>query len=69
MEPFKNLFNPVLVKNLGLAIHRSYSKFDNKSFLEQTGPELASLELKERVIFIANRLYSIDDENLDIMLT
>lgn len=58
MEPFKNLFNPLIAEKIAIAIKRSYPQFDTKSFLRDIGPMLASLELKERVAFLAMRLQS-----------
>ena len=58
MEPFKNLFNPTIAEKISIAIKRNYSQFNTKAFLHEIGTALEALELKERVSYISNRLYS-----------
>lgn len=57
MEPFKNLINVEVLNLIGLGIKKHYAKFDQTSFLKGADKELASLELKERVAFIAKKLH------------
>lgn len=56
MEPFKSMINEKVASQLTLAIARNYPKFNQKTFLKDIKLELSSLELKDRVIFLANKL-------------
>lgn len=56
MEPFKNMINDKVAKQISEAIIRNYPEFDKKRFLRNIDKELSSLELKDRVIFIAEKL-------------
>lgn len=56
MEPFKNMINEKVVSQTAKAIARNYPDFNQKKFLKDIASELAPLELKERVIFVAMRL-------------
>ncbi len=61
MEPFKNLFNKKIAEKIALAIsHNCFFEnvcFDKKSFLKNIEAELSPLELKQRVHFLAEKLY------------
>ena len=56
MEPFKNLINEKIALQTAKAIVRNYPEFNQKKFLKGIGKSLDVLELKDRVIFMANRL-------------
>lgn len=56
MEPFKNMINENVAKQTAMAIVRNYPEFDRKAFLKNIDKELAPLELKDRVIFLATKL-------------
>lgn len=56
MEPFKNMINEKVAQQTALAIARNYPDFNQKNFLKGMNDALLSLELKDRVIFLANRL-------------
>lgn len=56
MEPFKNMINEQVAQQTAKAIARNYPDFNQKNFLKGMGEALAHLELKDRVIFQANRL-------------
>lgn len=58
MEPFKNLFNQKSAELIADAIKRNHSSFDKKAFLKNIDKELSPLELKERVHFLAEKLYA-----------
>lgn len=58
MEPFKNLFNPITAEKIAISIKKNYSKFDTRSFLNEIESTLETLELKERVDFLARRIHS-----------
>lgn len=64
MEPFKNMINEKVAKQTALALVRNYPTFDQKSFLKNIASELAPLELKDRVIFLATKLNRYLPENL-----
>ena len=64
MEPFKNMINENVAKQTVLAIVRNYPEFDKKAFLKNIENELAPLELKDRVIYIAEKLNKFLPENL-----
>ena len=56
MEPFKNKLNEEAAKRIACAIKRGYPTFPEEKFLHNIAKELAPLELKERNIFLKNRL-------------
>ncbi|MBC7711806.1 MAG: DNA alkylation repair protein [Rhizobacter sp.] len=64
MEPFKNMINDKVAANLAAAIIRNYPEFDKKTFLKNIDKELAPLELKDRVIFLAVKLHGLMPANL-----
>ncbi len=64
MEPFKNMINENVAKQMAMAIVRNYPEFDKKAFLKNIAQELAPLELKDRVVFIAIKLNKFLPENL-----
>jgi 3-methyladenine DNA glycosylase AlkC len=68
MEPFKNLINEKVAVQMAQAIARSYPDFDQKAFVKKIAIELAPLELKGRVIFLANRLKEHLPENQKLAL-
>lgn len=47
-EPFKNLFNPLIIQTLGEHLHRHYSDFALRDFVRDACRGLACLELKQR---------------------
>lgn len=57
MEPFKNMISDTVAAKLADAISRNYKAFDKKSFLKGVARDLAPLELKDRVIFLAKKLH------------
>jgi 3-methyladenine DNA glycosylase AlkC len=63
MEPFKNMINEKVALQMAQAIARSYPKFDQKNFVKNIARDLAPLELKARVIFLALRLREYLPEN------
>lgn len=63
MEPFKNLFNKVVAEKIAHAIKRHYPDFNKSSFLKNIEAELAPLELKGRVVFLAEKLHHHLPEN------
>lgn len=56
MEPFKNRINSDVTAQIAEAILRNYPDFDRWAFLKNIQRELASLELKARVHFVAEKL-------------
>lgn len=56
MEPFKNMINEQAALQITKAIARNYSDFNQKKFMKGISHDLIKLELKDRVIFLANRL-------------
>lgn len=70
MEPFKNMINEAIAKQTAKAILRNYQSFDEKSFLKNIAKELASLELKERVILVAKKLkeHLPEDQKKSLMI-
>lgn len=56
MEPFKNLINEQVALQTAKAISRNYPDFKQKRFMKGIGEALSVLELKDRVVFLANRL-------------
>jgi 3-methyladenine DNA glycosylase AlkC len=64
MEPFKNMINTHVAARTYEAIARNFPEFDKKRFLKNIDKELAPLELKERVIHIANKLKILLPKNL-----
>ncbi len=56
MEPFKNLINEKVALQMAKAIIRNYPEFNQKKFLKGIEKPLEALELKDRVVFMANRL-------------
>lgn len=69
MEPFKNMINENVAKQITMAIVRNYPEFDKKSFLKNIDKELEPLELKDRVVFIATKINNFLPENLKKSLT
>lgn len=63
MEPFKNMINDKVAKQMAQAIARNYLSFDQKSFLKNITKELEPLELKGRVIFLATKLKELLPED------
>ncbi|MBY0413065.1 MAG: DNA alkylation repair protein [Bdellovibrionales bacterium] len=57
MEPFKNMISEQVAKDTALAISRNYPEFNQKNFLKGIKSALLPLELKDRVILIANKLH------------
>ncbi len=64
MEPFKNMINESVAKQIAQAIIRNYPDFDKKAFLKNCELELAPLELKDRVIFLTVKLNMYLPESL-----
>lgn len=64
MEPFKNKFNKKSASEIALALMRVYPSFDKKSFLKNIDQEISTLELKERVSFLAKRIKKFLPEDL-----
>lgn len=56
MEPFKNMINEEVALRMGKAIFRNCPEFNQEKFVKEIDSILSHLELKGRVIFIANRL-------------
>lgn len=56
MEPLKNLFSVQAAKQIAQAIHKSHTDFDSSRFLKGLERELAPLELKTRMLLLADRL-------------
>lgn len=56
MEPFKNMINEQVAQQTAKAIVRNYPDFNQKNFMKGMGDALSPLELKDRVIYLANRL-------------
>lgn len=57
MEPLKNLLSPAVSREIATAISRSYPSFNKRAFLKNIDDELDKLELKQRVVFIMQRLH------------
>jgi 3-methyladenine DNA glycosylase AlkC len=57
MEPLKNMFNKKAVTKISTEIKRCYPKFEDKKFKKDILLKLDSLELKERVELIADKLH------------
>jgi 3-methyladenine DNA glycosylase AlkC len=57
MEPFKNLINEKTAKGIELILQKNGIEIDRKKFLKACSSELHALELKARVIFIADLLH------------
>jgi len=47
-EPFKNLFNPKMIKLMAVHFKRAWGKFDDQTFIKEASHNLGSHELKER---------------------
>ena len=58
MEPFKNLINEKTAKGILLILNENGIEINKKRFLDTCSRELHALELKARVIFIADLLHS-----------
>ncbi len=56
MEPFKNIYNPQSLKKISSEIKKAYPAFKSPQFEKEVLKTLESLELKERVILIAENL-------------
>jgi 3-methyladenine DNA glycosylase AlkC len=52
-QPFKNYFNPALVRELAARVRAVYPAFKAETFVSQVEPQLQALELKGRVSLIA----------------
>lgn len=57
MEPFKNLINAKVGKQTARAILRNYPQFQSKQFLSGLEADLEPLELKARVVHLAQLLH------------
>lgn len=55
-EPFKNEYNPKMIAQMGGHLYRICPEFDKDSFVEAATHDLTKLELKERLIHIADAL-------------
>ncbi|MCK5041342.1 MAG: hypothetical protein KAR62_03575 [Sphingomonadales bacterium] len=55
-EPFKNFLGEKLISSMGLHLARSWSEFDEKTFIKDAANNLDALELKERSVQITNCL-------------
>lgn len=64
MEPFKNMINDKVALQTAKAISRNYPDFNQKNFMKGMSDALAPLELKDRVIFLANRLHEFLPKDL-----
>jgi 3-methyladenine DNA glycosylase AlkC len=58
MEPFKNLINPALVRSAAQRLHAVHPSFQRKSFEQRALKDLETLELKARVLQVAQALQS-----------
>ncbi len=56
MEPFKNLINATTVANAGLHLHRAWTGFDRKRFEALANHGLDALELKARMLHLADAM-------------
>lgn len=56
LEPFKELFNPVLVKTLAAHVKRRWKDFDDKAFVDAALKDFKNLEMKARANQIATAL-------------
>ena len=64
MEPFKNKFNPISIKELASSINKSHKTFDIKKFTSLASVNLGDLEMKDRAIQISNALeHTMDGTN------
>jgi 3-methyladenine DNA glycosylase AlkC len=58
MEPFKNLINPALVRSAAKRLHAVHPSFQHKTFEQLAVKGLEALELKARVMQVAQALQS-----------
>jgi 3-methyladenine DNA glycosylase AlkC len=56
LEPFKELFNPALVRDLAAHLKRRWKPFDDKSFIAAALKDFKDLEMKARASQIATAL-------------
>ncbi len=59
MEPFKNWLNEKAATRMAQALHRADPNFSSRDFLRDLPAALEPLELKGRMIFLADRLQSL----------
>ncbi len=62
-EPFKNEFNPKMIAQMGEHLQRAWPEFNTKEYIKTATKNLENLELKERLVNIAEALtvYLPDD--------
>ena len=56
IEPFKNMLSYEVGRRIAAAVARALPGFDSKGFLRGLEPALAPLELKDRMLCLADRL-------------
>lgn len=57
MEPFKNKINDDSVRQISINIKRHYPEFNGTLFCKNINSELSDLELKDRIKFLAKKMY------------
>lgn len=63
MEPFKNMINEKVMTKMSQLLSEHKAKFNHDHFLKNSKKELSTLELKERVAFVALRLHEAFEGN------
>jgi 3-methyladenine DNA glycosylase AlkC len=64
-EPFKNLMNAAVVRSIGQHLRRADAKFDRRGFEARALADLDALELKARVVQIAEALVATLPADVD----
>jgi 3-methyladenine DNA glycosylase AlkC len=70
MEPFKNIFNPQLIKKVCLELKKFKPSFDDKEFSRNVLKSLDQLEMKDRVRLIAyelNQKLPANNQNITLL--
>ena len=64
-EPFKNLVNAEVVRSIGMHLHRADRKFARRDFEARACAGLEALELKARVLHVADALVAALPADVD----